>query len=129
MIRPLRVTNNANPGICCLPISARTDRVTSSAWPWAAASGADKSRPRVSVANGEYFKYGPRRAHLLVAHLLVLMDLAGCWDTRIGPWAAAVLAEEPGQIRAAVLFVTAKIVDAGPAEIAKEQCAAIITAV
>src|ERR1700692_2184207 len=43
--------------------------------------------------------------------LAPLIDPVGFWDTRIGLWATAVLAEEPGQIRGAVLLVTAKIVD------------------
>jgi hypothetical protein len=58
----------------------------------------------------------------------LLIDPAGLGDTRVGLRTIAVLAEEPGQIRRAVLFVTAKIVDAGPAEIAKEQCAASLIA-
>src|ERR1700731_3223799 len=61
--------------------------------------------------------------------LAPLIDPVGFGDTRIGLWATAVLAEEPGQIRGAVLLVTAKVVDTGPAEIAKEQCAASLIAV
>ena len=46
-------------------------------------------------------------------------------DARIGSRATAVLAEEPVQIRRAILCVAAKVVDAGPIEITEKQCAAL----
>src|SRR6266851_8448327 len=45
-------------------------------------------------------------------------------DARIAPRATAVLAEEPIQVRRAILRIAAKIVDVGAAEVAEEQCAA-----
>ena len=42
-------------------------------------------------------------------------------DARIPPRATAVLAEEPVQIRRAILRSAAKIVDAAAAEVAEEQ--------
>jgi len=48
-------------------------------------------------------------------------------DAWIGPRAAAVLAEEPRQIRRAVLRVAVEIFDVEAAEIAKDQRAAWLT--
>ena len=45
-------------------------------------------------------------------------------DARIAPRAAGVLAEEPIQVRCAILRIAAKIIDVGAAEIAEKQCAA-----
>ena len=44
-------------------------------------------------------------------------------DARIAPRATAVLAEEPIQVRRAILRSAAKIVEVGVGEIAEEQCA------
>src|ERR1700716_2512099 len=43
----------------------------------------------------------------------------------VGPRATAVLAEEPIQVRRAILRIAAKIIDVGPAEIAEHQCAVL----
>ena len=43
------------------------------------------------------------------------------WDARIALRSTAVLAEEPIQIRRAILGIAAKVVDVGAAEIAEQQ--------
>jgi len=45
----------------------------------------------------------------------------GPWDARIGDGSTGVLAEKPGQIRRAILRVTAEIVEVWAAEIAEQQ--------
>lgn len=52
-----------------------------------------------------------------------MLALVALRDTRIGLWTVAIGAKEPGQIRGAVLLVTAEVVDTRSTEVAKQQCA------